>query len=131
MRQLVYKVFIFDFKFRFTCGEWKLQQNFVKFSNIMNRILHLDLIANFPLRKLKNGKYCKLIISGCHINNLRLLNAFETITITLRVILTDFLVLEKVLRKAIFAIQKTFWLFNKGKIFLGKNFLYRKYMCYK
>ena len=31
----IYKVFILNIKFCFTCSEWKLYYNFVKFSNIM------------------------------------------------------------------------------------------------
>ena len=37
--QPVYQVFILDIKFRFTCDESDLFYNFLKFQNIMTRIV--------------------------------------------------------------------------------------------
>ena len=43
--KLVHEVFILDIVL-FTCGEWKLYQNNVEFSNIMNRIVAAAILTH-------------------------------------------------------------------------------------
>ena len=41
-------------KFHFTCGEWKLYENFVKFSNILKRIVYIVCVKSSVAELLIN-----------------------------------------------------------------------------
>ena len=57
----MYKVFILNIKFCFTCSEWKLYYNFVKFSNIMNSVVWKILLQLLFLKMIHIYDYSAIL----------------------------------------------------------------------